>query len=340
MEEVSIVGVDLAKQVFQVHGAAADGRVLFRKKLSRQQFVKFMASLAPCVVAMEACGTAHYWGRELSRHGHDVRLIAPIYVKPFVKRQKNDAADAEAVAEAALRPTMRSVAVKTADQQARAMLFRTRDLLVGQRTQLVNALRGHLAEHGIIVGQGVRNIARLATRLEEGALPDLVRDLGRLYLDRIAQISAEIGKLDKRIAAAAKENDLARRLQTMPGIGPVCAMAIAAFAPDMRTFRRGRDFSAWLGLVPRQHSTGGKQKLGRTSKMGQRDIRRLLIVGAMSVVHWRGRDGGRPGSWLARMLARKPRKLVAIALANKMARMIWAMLVRDENYRDPTGAVC
>lgn len=341
MNEVSIVGVDLAKQVFQVHGAAADGRVLFRKKLSRPQFAKFMTALPRCVVAMEACGTAHYWGRELARHGHDVRLIPPIYVKPFVKRQKNDAADAEAVAEAALRPTMRSVAVKTAGQQAQAMLFRTRDLLVGQRTQLVNALRGHLAEHGIILGKGIGNIDRLAARFEEDEdIPDLVRNLGRLYLDRIAGLSAEIGELDGRIAAAAKESGVARKLQTMPGIGPVCAMAIGTFAPDMREFRRARDFSAWLGLVPRQHSCGGKQKLGRTSKMGQRDIRRLLIVGAMSVVHWRGREGGKPGSWLSRMLARKPRMLVAIALANKMARMIWAMLSRDEDYRDPTGAVC
>lgn len=340
MGEVSIVGVDLAKQVFQVHGAAADGRVQFRKKLSRPQFAKFMASLPPCVVAMEACGTAHYWGRELARHGHDVRLIPPIYVKPFVKRQKNDVADAEAVAEAALRPTMRSVAVKTAGQQAQAMLFRTRDLLVGQRTQLINALRGHLAEHGIVLAKGIGNIDRLATRLEEEALPDLVRDMARLYLDRIAGLSGEIDKLDGRIAAAAKESDVARKLQTMPGIGPVCAMAIATFAPNMREFRRARDFSSWLGLVPRQHSSGGKQKLGRTSKMGQRDIRRLLIVGAMSVVHWRGRDGGKSGSWLSRMLARKPRMLVAIALANKMARMVWAMLSRNEDYRDPVGAVC
>jgi transposase len=340
MNEVSIVGVDLAKQVFQVHGAAADGRVLFRKRLSRPQFAKFMAALPRCVVAMEACGTAHYWGRELAGHGHDVRLIPPVYVKPFVKRQKNDAADAEAVAEAALRPTMRSVAVKTAGQQAQAMLFRTRDLLVGQRTQLSNALRGHLAEHGIVLAKGIGNIDRLATRLEEEGLPDPVRGLGRLYLDRIAGLSAEIDKLDGRIADAAKQSDVARRLQTMPGIGPVCAMAIATFAPDMREFRRARDFSAWLGLVPRQHSSGGKQKLGRMSKMGQRDIRRLLIVGAMSVVRWRGRDGGKPGSWLSRMLARKPRMLVAIALANKMARMVWAMLSRNEDYRDPVGAVC
>lgn len=340
MEEVSIVGVDLAKQVFQVHGATAGGQVLFRKRLSRPQFAKFMTALPRCVVAMEACGTAHYWGRKLAGYGHDVRLIPPVYVKPFVKRQKNDAADAEAVAEAAQRPTMRTVAVKTADQQARAMLFRTRDLLVGQRTRLVNALRGHLAEHGIVIGQGVGNIARLAARLEQDTLPELVRDLGQLYIDQIAQISDEIDKLDKRIAAAAKESRTARRLQSMPGIGQVCAMAIASFAPEMREFRRGRDFAAWLGLVPRQHSSGGKHKLGRTSKMGQRDIRRLLIVGAMSVVHWKGRDGGRPGSWLSRMLARKPRKLVAIALANKMARMVWAMLIGETDYRDPTGAIC
>jgi len=342
IDEVSIVGVDLAKQVFQLHGAGPDGCAIFRKKLSRAQFARFMAALPPCIVAMEACGSAHYWGREMARHGHDVRLIPPIYVKPFVKRQKNDMADAEAIAEAALRPTMRTVPVKTAEQQSRAMLFRTRELRVAQRTQLVNALRGHLAEHGVIVAKGLGNIERLAAviRDEASAVPDLVRDLGAVYLGQIEEVSGQIAALERRIAVAARDSDVVRRLQKMPCIGPICAMAVETFAPAMQTFQRGRDFAAWLGLVPRQHSSGGKQRLGRTSKMGQRDIHRLLIVGAMSVVHWKGRGGGRPGSWLARMLAKKSKMLVAIALANKMARTIWALLVRDEDYRDPKGAVC
>jgi transposase len=342
MKEVTIVGIDLAKQVFQIHGASADGAVVFRKKLSRAQLVRFMADLPQCIVAMEACATAHHWGREMIRLGHEVRLIPPVYVKPFVKRQKNDASDAEAIAEAALRPTMRTVSVKTPDQQSRAMLFRTRELLVGQRTQMINALRGHLAEHGLVVAKGVGNVRRLSEIVADadGFLPELVREMSALYLDRIEQTSHQITALERRIAAEARQSDVARRLGTMPGIGPICAMAVETFAPAMETFRRGRDFSAWLGLVPRQHSSGGRQKLGRTSKMGQRDIRRLLILGAMSVVTWRGRGGGRPGSWLARMLEKKPRLLVAIALANKMARMIWAMMTHGEDYRDPAGAVC
>ena len=342
MEKVTIVGVDLAKQVFQLHGAAADGRVLFRKKLSRTQFMHFMTSLPRCIVAMEACATAHFWGREMSSLGHEVRLIPPIYVKPFVKRHKNDMADAEAIAEAALRPTMRTVPLKTPEQQSRAMLFRTRELLVSQRTQMINALRAHLAEHGIVVGKGAGNVWRLGEVLEDmnGSLPKLVCELAVLYLERIEQTSLQIKALEKQIAIEAKQSAIARRLQSMPGIGPVCAIAVETFAPAMNSFRCGRDFSAWLGLVPRQHSSGGKQRLGKTSKMGQRDIRRLLILGAMSVVAWKGRGGGHPGSWLARMLAKKPRILVAIALANKMARMIWAMLTRKEEFRDPTRAVC
>ena len=222
------------------------------------------------------------------------------------------------------------------------MLFRTRELLVGQRTQMINALRAHLAEHGIVVPKGLSNLERLAaiTRTHEAELPELMREMTDVYLHQIARISDQIAALETRISEEAKKSTVVRRLRGMPGVGPICAMAIEAFSPPMAGFRRGRDFAAWLGLVPRQHSSGGKQKLGRTSKMGQRDIRRLLIMGAMSVVRWRSRNGSQPGSWLARMLARKPKMLVAIALANKMARAVWAMLTREEDYQVPKGEVC
>lgn len=340
MSEITIIGVDLAKHVFQVHGAAADGTVVFRKKLSRPQFHQFMSEQPRCVVAMEACATSHYWARQMVENGHDVRLIAPIYVKPFVKRQKNDAADAEAIVEAALRPNMRFVPMKSIDVQARAMLFRTREQLVGQRTEAINALRGHLAEFGIIAPQGVGSLTRLAAVLEDvdSDLPDLVRDLGRLYLDRIAHLTALIEQLMAKIKEVSRASGTARLLRTMPGIGPICAMAVETFAPAMDTFESGRDFSAWLGLTPRQHSSGGKQRLGRTSKMGQRDIRRLLIVGAMSVIASMQRYKRRAGSWLQDKLNRKPRIVAAIALANKMARRIWAMLTKGEAYAVPALA--
>lgn len=340
MSEITIIGVDLAKHVFQVHGAAADGTVVFRKKLSRPQFHQFMSEQPRCVVAMEACATSHYWARQMVEIGDDVRLIAPIYVKPFVKRQKNDAADAEAIVEAALRPNMRFVPMKSIDVQARAMLFRTREQLVGQRTEAINALRGHLAEFGIIAPQGVGSLTRLAAVLEDvdSDLPDLVRDLGRLYLDRIAHLTALIEQLMAKIKEVSRASGTARLLRTMPGIGPICAMAVETFAPAMDTFESGRDFSAWLGLTPRQHSSGGKQRLGRTSKMGQRDIRRLLIVGAMSVIASMQRYKRRAGSWLQDKLNRKPRIVAAIALANKMARRIWAMLTKGEAYAVPALA--
>jgi len=322
MKKVTIIGVDLAKRVFQAHGAAAGGSVVFRKKLSRAQLLPFLAQQSACTVAMEACATSHYWGREIEKLGHAVKAVPPIYVKPFVKRQKNDTADAEAIAEAASRVTMRFVALKTEEQQARAMLFRARDLLVRQRTQLINALRGHLAEYGVVAAQGIVNVTRLQAAIEDPQtrLPPMVSDVGRTYLDQIAACSERIAALEKTLRTEAAKGETTTRLQTMPGIGPIGAMAIEAFAPPMASFRRGRDFAAWLGLVPRQKSTGGRQVLGRTSKMGQRDIRRLLIIGAMAVVRWAVRNGAPEGSWLTRMLARKPRiprMLVAIALATR-----------------------
>jgi transposase len=342
MEKANIIGLDLAKRSFQAHGAQIDGGVAFRKKLSRDKLLGFLALQPRCVVAMEACGSAHHWGRVIGDLGHEVRLIPPVYVKPFVKRQKNDAADAEAICEAASRPTMRFVAVKTEEQQSRAMLFRTRDLLVRQRTQLINALRGHLAEHGVVAPQGPANIHVLEEAVEEttALLPLLIVELSRVFLDQINGLSKKIAELEKATIHEAARGAMTRRLQTMPGVGPITAMAIETFAPPMSVFKRGRDFTAWLGLVPRQHSTGGKQVLGRISKMGQRDIRRLLIVGAMTIVRWARRKGAQEGSWLHRMLARKPRMLVAIALANKMARAIWAMLTRGEDYRVPAAAAC
>jgi transposase len=340
MEKVSIIGIDLAKRSFQAHGARADGGAAFRKKLSREKVLGFLAEQPRCVVAMEACGSAHHWGRAIGDLGHEVRLVPPAYVKPFVKRQKNDAADAEAICEAASRPTMRFVEVKTEEQQARAMLFRTRELLVRQRTQLINALRGHLAEHGVVAPQGPANVKELALAVEEEktSLPLLVVELSRVFLEQIGGLSKKIGELEKAMVHEAKHGATSQRLQTMPGVGPITAMAIETFAPPMAVFKRGRDFGAWLGLVPRQHSTGGKQVLGKTSKMGQRDIRRLLIIGAMAVVRWASRKGAPDGTWLHRMLARKPRMLVAIALANKMARSMWAMLTKDEDYMDPAAA--
>ena len=340
MDEVSIIGIDLAKRSFQLHGAREDGSVAFRKKLSRGKLLDFVASQPRCVVAMEACASAHYWGREIMQLGHEVRLIPPIYVKPFVKRQKNDAADAEAICEAAQRPTMRFVTVKGEEQQARGMLFRTRDLLVRQRTQTINALRAHLAEFGVVAPQGVAHVGRLASTLEDPAsgLPGPVRDLGGLLLDRIADLDTKVADLERELRSCVRRDEEAARLMTIPGIGPIGAMALQAFAPPMESFRRGRDFSAWLGLVPRQHTTGGKPRLGRISKMGQRDLRRLLITGAMAVVSWAVRRGGTNDPWLARMLARKPRKLVAVALANRMARIDWALMTKKESYRAPAFA--
>lgn len=341
MEQVSIIGIDLAKNVFQLHGARPDGSVAFRKKLSRSKLLSFLSSLSPCCVAMEACAGAHHWGRTIQALGHEVRLIAPSYVKPFVKRQKNDAADAEAIAEAAGRPTMRFVAVKSIDQQASSMAFKTRDLLVRQRTQTINALRGHLTEYGVIVPQGPQHVGRLIeeVRKADSNLHGIVVDLCEALIRHLDALHEQIAELDQQLRERVRASEAARRLTTIPGIGPICAAAIMALAPAPETFAKGRDFAAWLGLTPRQHSTGGKARLGAVSRMGQRDLRRLLIIGAMSVIRWAARRGAPAGSWLARMLAKKPRLLVATALANKMARIAWALLARGEVYRVPATAV-
>lgn len=340
MTKDTMIGVDLAKTVFQLHGASMTGELKFRKKLSRGSFAKFMAEQPPAVIVMEACGSAHYWAREMSRYGHEVKLIAPHYVKPFVKRQKNDAADAEAIVVAAQRPEMRFVDPKTAEQQSRAILFRARERLVHQRTELANALRGCLYEYGHAIPKGMHQLKHIDEILNNpnSDLPDLMREECRDLMDQIAEKTVRIDARTMKIKALAAEADTARRLQTIPGVGPLTALAVEAFAPPMESFRCGRDFAAWLGLVPRQFSSGGKERRGRISKAGQADIRRLLIIGAMSRLTWLTRKSITEGSWLARMAARKPRMLVAIALANKMARTIWAVLTKNEDYRVPTRA--
>lgn len=337
----TIIGVDLAKRVFQVHGTSIAGLARFRKKLTREQFRKFMTEQPASIVVFEACCSSSYWAREMEKLGHEAKLIAPQYVRPFVKRQKNDAADAEAIAIAARQPEMRFAFPKTREQQAKAVLFRSRERLVRQRTELVNALRSVLYEYGYVFPVGFSQLTRIEALLET---PD--HDLPALIVvecqDLLVQIGEQTGRVDektKQMKMLAAQTDTARRLQTMPGVGPITALAVAAFAPDMAEFKSGRGFAAWLGLVPRQHSSGGKERLGRVSKAGQSDIRRLLIIGAMTRLNWLGRRSIKPGSWLARMLDRKPRMLVAIALANKMARQIWAMLTTNEDYRDPALSV-
>ena len=336
-----MIGVDLAKNVFQVHGALHTGEIQFRKKLTRTQFPVFMAKQEPSLVILEACGSAHYWAREMEALGHEVKLIAPQYARPFVKRQKNDAADAEAIVIAARQPEMRFVEPKTVEQQSRAAVFRGRERLVHQRTADVNALRALLYEHGHVFPQGIRSLNRI-TALVEDKTADLLSLIREECLDLLAQIAEKTARINERTAkleSLAAESDRARRLQTMPGVGPLTAIAVEAFGPDMAQFKTGRDFAAWLGLVPKQHSSGGKERLGRRTKAGQADIRRLLIIGAMSRLGWLGRRTITEGSWLSRLLARKPKMLVAIALANKMARQIWAMLTKNEDYKDPALAV-
>jgi transposase len=335
MDNAAIIGVDLAKNVFQIHGARADGSVAFRLKLTRAKFLAFFEAAPRCVVVMEACGSAHHWGRRIHELGHEVRLIAPNYVKPFVKRQKNDAADAEAIVEAALRPTMRFVSVKPEEKQAASMVFKMRDLLVRQKTQAINALRGHMMEYGIVAPSGAAHVVQLERALDDpgAGVPADVVGLCRMLLKLIAELRMRIAELDRDLRDRARRDAVASRLTTIPGIGPVTAFALQTLSPTAPTFSKGRDFSAWIGLTPRQNSSGGKERLGKTSKMGQRDLRRLLVICASSIVRWAIRRPGHGGAWLAQMLARKPRQLATVALANRMARIAWALMSKGGTYR-------
>jgi transposase len=332
MKEITTVGLDLAKNVFQVHAVDAVGAVVVRRQLRRGQVLLFFSRLPLCLIGMEACAGAHFWARELAKLGHEVRLIPPAYVKPFVRRGKTDAADAEAICTAVAQATMRFVPVKTETQQAVLMQHRVRDFLVRQLTQLANAIRAHLGEFGLVVPKGVHNMDRLVAEADAADLPAEVRMPLDLLAGQFRDTKARIDAITAELHRAAEADATARRLQTMPGIGPITASVLAATLPDVSAFRSARDLSAWLGLTPKPHSSGGKDRLGAISKMGNRYIRRLLYLGAMGVISSRKRSD--PGDdWLARMLAKKPLKVVAIALANRMARAVWAMLRTGEAWR-------
>ena len=335
--QITTIGLDIAKNVFQVHGIDGAERIVIRRSLRRGQVTGFFAELPPCLIGIEACATAHYWARALTNLGHEVRLMPARDVKAYVKRNKNDAADAEAICEAVRRPTMRFVRVKSAEQQGRLMQHRTRDLLMRQRTQLINALRAHLAELGIAAAQGREGIKQLLGVIaDEGdaRLPADARVSLAVLAAQLQAVQTQIGSIEKRIIAQHRLSEASKRLETIPGIGIVGATTIAALVTDPRAFRSGRDFAAWIGLVPRQDSTGGKQKLGPISKQGDRYLRRILIVGAHAVLR-RARQHPENYPWLTQLLARRPFKVVAVALANKMARIAWALLAKGGTYRTP-----
>jgi transposase len=335
--QVTTIGLDIAKNVFQVHGVDAAERVVIRKQLRRSHVLAFFKALPPCLVGMEACATAHYWAREPTKLSHQVRLMPAKDVKAYVKRNKNDAADAEAICEAVRRPTMRFVQFKSAEQQGQLMQHRVRDLLMRQRTQLINALRAHMAELGIVAAQGREGIKELLTIVaseEDVRLPVNAHASLVVLAAGIQAVQTMIGSIEKRIIVQHRSNETSKRLETIPGIGVIGATAIAATVVDPKAFRSGRDLAAWIGLVPREDSTGGKQKLGPISKQGDQYLRRILVVGAHAVLR-RARQQPQKYPWLTQLLARKPFKVVAVALANKMARTAWALLAKGGTYRAP-----
>ena len=331
------IGLDLAKTVFQVHGVAANGEAVIRRKLRRSEVIGFFRDLAPCLIGMEACASAHHWARELSGFGHTVRLMPATYVKPYAKRGKSDAIDAEAICEAVTRPTMRFVEIKSVDQQSVIMLHRTRDLLVRQRTMLSNALRGHLAEFGIVGAKGIWRLPELATSAPVCQLPDLARECVELIVAQIEDLERRITVVDRSITEWHRKSEVSRRLETIPGIGVITASAIAAVVADAGVFKSGRQFAAWIGLTPRLSGTGGKTQLGRITKAGDRNLRRLLVLGATSLVHY-ARRTPEQSPWIAALLARRPVRVVTVAIANKLARTAWALLSRGEEYQRPALA--
>jgi transposase len=337
MGEAITIGIDIAKSVFQIHGVDADGTVVIRRRVGRAKVLEFFADLPPCLVGMEACATGHLWARELKKFGHDTRLMPPTYVKAYVKRGKNDAADAAAICEAVTRPSMRFVPIKSVEQQSALMLHRTRDLLIRQRTQLINALRAHLAELGLVAAKGREGLQQLVAAVTDSSHERLPSDAGFACQTIVAQLHAvqtQVNGLDKRITQAHRANADSKRLDAIPGFGVILSTAVVATMTDPKAFKTGREFAAWIGLVPRQHSTGGKERLGSISKQGDRYLRRLLVVGAISIVRTaRLRPDKYP--WVIELLARRPAKVVAVALANKMARIAWAVLAKGETYRAP-----
>jgi transposase len=340
MQAITTVGLDIAKSVFQVHGVDAQGNVIVRRQLKRRYVLAFFQKLPPCLVGIEACASSHHWSRELKALGHTVRLMPPAYVKPYVKRQKNDAADAEAICEAVTRANMRFVATKTPEQQSCLMLHRTRHLFIRQQTAVINVIRAHLTEFGIVapVGRkGVEELFDVVADPGEKRVPEIARACLAALGAQLRRLKEQILEFDRIIMAWHRSNEASRRLDAIPGVGPILATALVASIADPKAFRSGRNFSAWIGLVPKQHSSGGKDRLGSISKQGDRYLRSLFMAGALAVIRYAKINGTKHRPWLTALLARRPTKVAAIALANKIARMVWAMMVRGERYKEPVA---